>query len=94
MSEKSSEHPTPHQVQSVYKCIGKFISYMFKKAHYEWVSADLGNFGTVTRNTQSGTTSFSPANSLQVEIGSVRGGNVAPLAKDAQKQELTLSKIA
>jgi hypothetical protein len=41
---------TPHQVQSVFKCIGKFISYMFKKSNYDWVIADIATFGTVLRN--------------------------------------------
>ena len=30
LAERSSEHPTPNQVTSVFKCIGKFVSFMFK----------------------------------------------------------------
>lgn len=49
-SQESTSLPTPGQVQSVYKCIGKFLSYMYKKTHYEQVAADIFAFGTVLRN--------------------------------------------
>lgn len=56
---------TPQQVNSVYKCIGKFISYMFKKTQYEWVVSDIFAFGTVVRsNTAGGPSEFIPAHVL------------------------------
>ena len=42
---------TPHTVNSVYKCIGKFTSFMFKKNHYDQVIAEIANFGTIVRST-------------------------------------------
>lgn len=42
---------TPHAVNSVYKCIGKFTSFMFKKNHYDQVIAEIVNFGTIVRST-------------------------------------------
>ncbi len=56
---------TAHQVHSVYKCIGKFVSFMIKKAQYDWVVADIINFGSVVYNC--GRTDFVPANCLVTE---------------------------
>lgn len=59
---------TPQQVGSVFKCIGKFISYMFKKTQYEWVVSDIFAFGTVLRNNTTGAPiDFIPAHVLQLE---------------------------
>jgi len=93
MSEKQSESPTPHQVQSIYKCLGKFISFMFKKAHYEWVAADISSFGSVVRNTSTSNTQFVPASCLIAEIGQTKS-SAHPAGKELQRQDLALSKIA
>lgn len=69
MADRTSESITPHQVQSVYRCMGKFVSFMFKKGHHEWVSADIAQFGSIVRNTQAGHSYFSPCPALQQELG-------------------------
>jgi hypothetical protein len=38
-------------VLSVFKCIGNFINYAFRKAKQEWVVADVSNFGSAVRST-------------------------------------------
>lgn len=40
---------------------------MFKKTHYEWVIADIFNFGTILRNNTTGQTEFIPSSILQLE---------------------------
>ena len=69
LAEKASSNNetaslTPQQVSSVYKCIGKFISFMFKKQNSDWVVADIFAFGTVIRNQVTGNTDFIPAHNL------------------------------
>ena len=56
LAQKSENKPdnassvTPQQVQSVFKCIGNFLNFMFRKTHYEWVVAEVFSFGTFLRN--------------------------------------------
>jgi len=66
---------------------------MFKKAHYEWVAADIANFGSVVRNTATTNTQFVPASCLSAEIGQTKASG-HPAAKELQRQDLALSKIA
>lgn len=68
LSERSADHPTPNQVASVYKCIGKFISYMFRQSQSDWQVADIPNFGSVFRNSANANTTFIPASQLQAEL--------------------------
>jgi len=64
-AEGTSSTLTPQQVNSVYKCIGKFIGFMFKKNQVNWVIADIFSFGTVIRNNATGGPSeFIPASLL------------------------------
>jgi hypothetical protein len=68
ISEKSADSTlTPNQVHSVYKCIGNFISFMFKKQGCTQVIADIAHFGTVLRNNTSGKSEFIPSSTLQLE---------------------------
>jgi uncharacterized protein YdaL len=93
MQEKQAESPTPNQVTSIYKCLGKFISFMFKKAHYEWVAADISSFGSVIRNTSTNNSQFVPASCLTAEIGQTKA-SASHSGKELQRQDLALSKIA
>ena len=58
---------TVAQVEAVYKCIGKFIDFMFKKKHYDCVIAEIANFGTVLKNNTTDVAEFIPASQLQIE---------------------------
>ena len=60
---------TPQQVQSVYKCIGNFLNFMFRKTHYEWVVAEVFTLGTFLRNSNANTTEFVPSHQMQLETG-------------------------
>lgn len=81
---------TAHQVHSVYKCIGKYISFMIKKAQYDWVVADITNFGTVVYNC--GKTDFVPSNCLATETH--LQVKMPKIGENAFRQELSLSKIS
>jgi hypothetical protein len=48
---------TPHQIHSVFKCIGQFVNWLLRKSQQdpqkEWLMADIFNFGTIViRNQQ------------------------------------------
>ena len=55
---------TPQQVQSVYKCIGNFLNFMFAKKHYEWVLGEVFSLGTFLRNANTNTTEFVPSHQM------------------------------
>lgn len=63
-SDSQSENTatiTPQQVQSVYKCIGNFLNFMFRKTQYEWVVAEVFTLGTFLRNSKANNTEFVPS---------------------------------
>jgi hypothetical protein len=60
---------TPKQVQSVYKCMGNFLNFMFRKSHYEWVVAEVFSFGTFLRNSNTNMSEFVPSHQMQLETG-------------------------
>ena len=64
---KQHESLTPHQIHSVYRCIGNFLNFMFKKQQYDTVMADIFCFGTVIRTQTTGVTEFVPSHVLQLE---------------------------
>lgn len=66
-SETKSENVvsvTPQQVQSVFKCIGNFLNFMFRKTHYEWVVAEVFSFGTFLRNSSTKQSEFIPSHHM------------------------------
>lgn len=92
LTKGESSALTPNQVHSVYKCIGKFISYMFKKTtQYEWAIADIFSFGTVLRNNN--VSYFVPATCLSLETH-VSKALPHKITESQVRQELLLSKIA
>ncbi len=84
---------TPKQVQSVYKCMGNFLNFMFRKSHYEWVVAEVFSFGTFLRNSNTNMSEFVPSHQMQLETGISRA-MPNKLQEPCQRQELLLSKIA
>ena len=91
--EKNNEGVTPNAVNSVYKCIGKFTSFMFKKTHYDQVIAEIANFGTIVRNTASNSHSeFYLGSQLASELHQT--AKSFKQAENSVKQELGLAKIS
>ena len=84
---------TPKQVQSVFKCIGNFLNFMFRKTHYEWVVAEVSSFGTFLRNSNTKRSEFIPSHQMQLETGLSRA-MPNRLQEPCQRQELLLNKIA
>jgi len=92
LSTSESSPLTPNQVHSVYKCMGKFISFMFKKTqNYEWVLADIQSFGTVLRNNN--VSYFVPSTGLSLETH-ISKTLPSKITENSCKQELLLSKIS
>ena len=58
---------TPQQVLAVFKCIGNFITFMFRKTQYEWVTADIYMLGSALRNSSNNSAEFVPSHSLTQE---------------------------
>ena len=86
---------SPSQVNSVFRCIGKFISFSFSK-QADIMIADITQFGTVIRNTKLGQASeFVPSNMLQLET-KIFKAIPAKLIADSSvaRQELLLQKLA
>jgi len=45
---------TPQQVLSIFKCIGNFIGFMFRKVNYDWAVAEIFCFGSAIRQNGNG----------------------------------------
>ena len=63
------ETQTASQVMMLLSGIGKFVSFMFRKTHYETVIADIFGFGTFIRNCtigKIGVTQFYPTAAFQM----------------------------
>ena len=84
---------TVNQVEAVYKCIGKFIDFMFKKKHYDCVIAEIANFGTVLRNNTTDIAEFIPASQLQIETH-ISKPMLSKIPEPYSRQELIFSKIS
>ena len=84
---------TPQQVLAVFKCIGNFISFMFRKTQYEWVTAEVFLLGSALRNSSTHHAEFVPSHSLTQETRIYRAFP-EKIKEPSQKQELTLPKIA
>lgn len=82
---------TPAQVNSVYKCIGQFVSFLIKKAQDKDFVADIHSFGTVVRT--SIVTEFIPAHALALETA-ISKSMPSRIDAAAQKQELAFGKIS
>ena len=85
-----------NNVMMIFTTIGKFIAFMFRKTHYETVVADIYGLGTFIRNCtigQIGDTEFYPNFLLQQSTSFVKQ-YPTQLKEPAQKQELTLSRMA
>lgn len=52
---------TPQQVQSVFKCIGYFVSNIFKKTNFDQVIADVYSIGSFIRYTKTSQSDFIPS---------------------------------
>ena len=85
-----------NSVMMVFTAIGKFAAFMFRKTHYETVIADVYWLGTFIRNCtigHIGATEFYPCFLMQQETRFVKQ-YPASFKEPAQKQELTLSRLA
>ena len=49
---------------SVFKCIGSFIAFMFRKTQYDWVIADIFCLGSAVRNSLQNVSDFIPSHML------------------------------
>ena len=58
---------TPQQVLSIFKCIGNFIGFMFRKSQNDWVIAEIFGLGTAVRNNNNGLSDFVPNYNLASE---------------------------
>lgn len=65
LSQNENATVTPAQVNSVYKCIGQFVSFLIKKAQDKDFVADIHSFGTVVRTNI--VTEFIPSHVLALE---------------------------
>lgn len=66
------ETQTASNVMMLFTGIGKFVSFMFRKTHYETVIADIFGFGTFIRNCtigKIGVTHFYPTVVFQMQLG-------------------------
>lgn len=80
----------------LFTAIGKFVSFMFRKTHYETVIADVYGLGTFMRNCtigHIGQTEFYPCFLLQQETRLTKQYPTS-VKEPAQKQELTLTRMA
>ena len=62
------ETKTASQIMMLFAGVGKFVSFMFRKTHYETVIADIFGFGNFIRNCtigKIGVTHFYPTIALQ-----------------------------
>ena len=83
-------------VMLIFTTVGKFLSFMFRKTHYETVIAEIYGLGTFMRNCtvgHLGDTDFYPSFMMQQETRFVKQ-YPSSVKEPAQKQELTLSRIA
>lgn len=90
---------TPSQISSVFKCIGNFVNFAFKKQvkdHYvpgnQGVVADIAQFGTIFRVSGSAASDFVPAPLLQQECA--RNQGELKLSEHFLRHELTLAKMS
>jgi len=83
---------TPQQVQSIFKCIGFFVSSLFKKTNYDQVVADVYALGSFVRNTRTGASDFIPSHQMQFET---QTSKAMPLkfSDSCHRQELLPAKI-
>lgn len=84
---------TPQQVLSIFKCMGNFIGFMFRKANVEWAVADIAGFGTAIRNSGSGVTDFIPNQALLSET-KISKQMPAMIKEPIHRLELPLIKLA
>ena len=67
-SSFQDETKTASQIMMLFAGVGKFVSFMFRKTHYETVIADIFGFGNFIRNCtigKIGVTHFYPTIALQ-----------------------------
>jgi hypothetical protein len=84
---------TPQQILSIFKCMGNFIGFMFRKINYDWVAAEIFCLGTAVRNNNNGQTEFIPSYNLAQETR-VSKQMPAKMQEPVQRQELPLHKLA
>jgi hypothetical protein len=84
---------TPQQVLSIFKCIGNFIGFMFRKVNYDWAVAEIACLGTAIRNNSNGVTDFIPHHTLSSET-KISKQMPAKMQEPAQRLELPLNKLA
>lgn len=84
---------TPQQVLSIFKCIGNFIGFMFRKVNYDWAVAEIACLGTAIRNNNNGVTDFIPNHALSSETKIIKQ-MPAKMQEPIQWLELPLKKLA